>query len=156
MRYAARRMPLLGPFGILFFGGIALCVIGGGLAYRMMKRHGGFDRAALAAVFADDSPMRRNPADRRAFRLGVFLFFFGVMTVFSGVSVGDARELRVCVDECHRQGYSTGKFGPSERDRNKASGETVRGCWCVGPAGSVEVAHPATRMFPPPAASSAP
>jgi hypothetical protein len=133
-------MPLLGPLGILFFVGLALCGVGNLLAFRAIARHDGLRRERmLFVIFDPESPMQRPEAraDRRKFRLGVFLIGFGLVTFYTALSTGDERELRVCVDRCHRAGYVGGRFG--ESGEPSPSGRRLRACYCVGPAGSVEL-----------------
>jgi hypothetical protein len=133
-------MPLLGPLGILFFAGLALCGVGNLLAFRAIARHDGLRRERmLFVIFDPESPMQRPEAraDRRKFRLGVFLIGIGLVTFYTALSTGDERELRVCVDRCHRAGYVGGRFG--EAGERAPSGRPLRACYCVGPAGSVEL-----------------
>ena len=145
-------MPLLGFFGILFWAGIAMWIAGFIVVYRLLAKHGGLDRGrTLDVVFGEDSPMKRPEAghDRMFFRIGVFVMGFGLMTLFSGISVGEERELRVCVMACRHRGFMTGRFAPSEVDRD-ASGKPLRGCFCVSPTGSAELRRDETTPLRPP------
>lgn len=139
--YACAALELLGPFGILFFAGLALWALGFLIVWRMLAKHGGLDRQkTLHVVFDDDSPMKAPEAkgDRMTFRIGVFMGAIGLMTLFTGISVGDARELRVCVQKCQLAGYVGGKFAPSAIDKDP-SGKPRRGCFCTTPTGSIEL-----------------
>lgn len=143
-------MELLGPFGILFWVGLAVWVAASAALFVVLGKHGGLDRSrTLSVVFDDDSPMKAPGArrDRWVFRVSLFVGGFGLMTLFTGLSVGDARDLRVCTQRCQQKGYFVGRFAPSEVDKTP-SGKPVRGCFCVGPAGSQEL-----RAEPPPGAS---
>jgi len=133
-------MPLLGPFGLLFFVGLALFFAGNAVVWSLLGRYGGLDRSrTLFVVFDPDSPMKAPSArtDRRRFRFGVYTVGFGLLTFYTALSVGDARELRVCVDQCHRAGYAGGRFGPSTKPGSPTP--APRACFCVTPAGSVEL-----------------
>lgn len=133
-------MPLLGPLGILFFAGLALIGVGNWLFFRTLARHDGLRRdRMLFVIFDPESPMKRPEArrDRLKFGLGAYLIGFGLVTFYTALSTGDERELYVCVDRCHRAGYVGGRFGPSEA--KAPSGRPLRACYCVGPAGSVEL-----------------
>ncbi len=147
-------MPMLGPLGILFFAGLALVGAGNWLAFRALARHDGLRRERmLFVVFDPESPMKQPGAraDRRRFRVGVYLIAIGIVTFYTALTTGDDRELRVCVDRCHRAGYIGGRFGESEA--RAPSGRPLRGCFCVGPAGSVELKQ-APLPLPPGAAPS--
>lgn len=133
-------MPLLGPLGILFFFGLALVGLGNWLFFTALARHDGLRRErVLFVVFDPDSPMKRPEAkaDRIRLRVGAYLIGFGLVTFYTAMSTGDQRELMVCSDRCHRAGYLGGRFGLSET--MGPSGRPLRACFCVGPAGSVEL-----------------
>lgn len=135
------RLELLGPFGILFFVGLAMFFGGAGTMFVILGRYGGLDRSrTLSVVFDDDSTMKKPGArgDRIKFRIGVFVAAFGMMTLFTGLSVGDARELRVCDRRCMLKGLGRGAFAPSGVDKD-AKGKPLRGCFCVSAAGSTEL-----------------
>lgn len=137
-------MELLGLGGLLFWAGVLMFWAGLGLVWTRVKRHGGLDRTrTLHVVFDDDSPMKRpeHRRDRWLFRLGAFLAVFGMMTIYTSTSVGDERDRRVCVETCRRLGHATGRFAPSGLQR-RPDGTPERGCYCVGPAGSVELPQP--------------
>lgn len=126
-------------FGALFWAGFALIAIGGTLVGMILSRHGGLERArTLSVVFSDDSPMRAVPGDRTKFRVGVFVIGFGMINVFSALSVGEGREQRVCGDLCRLSGHGSGRFAPSEIDKD-AAGAPLRACWCATPTGSIEL-----------------
>jgi hypothetical protein len=134
-------MPLLGPLGIFFFAGLALVAAGNWLAFRALARHDGLRRERVLFVVLDpESPLKRPEArrDRFRFRLGVYLVGFGLVTFYTALSTGDERERQVCSDRCHRAGYLGGRFGPSATEFDGA-GRPRRACFCVGPAGSVEL-----------------
>ncbi|MCC6647824.1 MAG: hypothetical protein IT374_19935 [Polyangiaceae bacterium] len=142
-------MELLGPFGLLFWVGLAVWVLAGAAIFVLLGRYGGLDRSrTLSVVFDDDSPMKAPGArrDRVMFRVAVFAGGFGLMTLFTGLSVGDARDLRVCTQRCQLRGYPKGKFAPSAVDKGP-DGKPARGCFCVGPMGTEEL-----RPEPPPSA----
>lgn len=140
-------MDLLGIGGGLFWGGIAM--VGGGiaLAWSRLKRHGGLERTrTLHVIFDDDSPMKQPPhqGDGRLFLAGVFGAGFGLVTVFTGVTTDDIRELGVCVQACRREGYPAGQFAPSAV-ASAPGGGAERACWCVSPAGSHELSQQGLR-----------
>lgn len=143
-------MDLLGFGGGLFLLGIAMFWAGLGLVWWQLGRHGGLDKTrTLHVMFDDSSPMRRpeNRRDRTLFRAGVFLAGLGMVTIYTGVSTGDQRELAVCNQACRRDGYWGGRFAPSATERQGNSNRPQRACWCVGPAGSVEI--PQANLRPP-------
>ncbi len=134
-------MALLGPFGILFFVGLAMFFGGAVVVFSMLGRYGGLERTkTLDVVFAEESAMRRPEAraDRVKFRAGVFVAGFGLMTLFTALTVGEASELRVCNRRCLQKGLGRGVFAPSAVDKD-AHGRPLRGCWCVSPRGSSEL-----------------
>lgn len=134
-------MELLGPFGVLFWVGLAVWGAAGAALFVILGKYGGLDRSkTLSVVFDEDSPMKAPGArrDRLIFRASLFIGGFGLMTLFTGLSVGDARDLRVCTQRCQQKGFAVGRFAPSEVDKTP-SGKPVRGCFCVGPAGSQEL-----------------
>jgi hypothetical protein len=148
-------MPLLGAFGWFFFVGAAMFVLGHLLFWTTLARHDGLDRSrTLHIVFDDDSPMKRpeNWRDRLIFRASVFLIAMGMMTFFTALSVGDERERRLCTQKCHERGQNGGRFAPSATVKD-ASGQPVRACWCVSPAGSTELPQ---ETLPPLVPSAAP
>lgn len=135
-------MDLLGVGGILFWLGLLMFFGGFRLVWTRLERHGGLDRTqTLHVVFDEDSPMKRpeHARDRNIFRAGIFLAGFGLMNVFTAVTVGEQHELAVCGQNCRRQGHWGGRFAPSTRDRIPGTDTPQRACWCVGPAGSVEL-----------------
>jgi len=143
-------MDLLGFGGGLFFGGIALFWAGLGLVWTRLARYDGLDKTkTLHVVFDADSPMKRpeNRRDRMLFRAGVFVAGFGAMTIFTGITTGDQRELGVCVQACRREGFYGGHFAPSGIEKRPGTDLPLRGCWCVGAAGSAEL--PQARLRPP-------
>ncbi len=136
-------MELLGPFGVLFWVGLVVWLGAGAALFVVIGKYGGLDRTkTLSVVFDEDSPMKAPGArrDRWIFRVSVFVGGFGLMTLFTGLSVGDARDLRVCTQRCQQAGYLRGKFAPSEVDK-LPSGKPMRGCFCVGPDGTRELPH---------------
>jgi hypothetical protein len=153
-------MELLGIGGILFWLGLLMFSGGFALVWVALARHDGLDRSrTLHVIFDEDSPMRRpeHRRDRAIFRVGIFVAGFGAVNVFTAVSMGDARERAVCNRTCQREGYLGGRFAPSTSEKVQGTNQPQRACWCVGPAGSVEL--PAARLPPlpgaPPAASPA-
>ena len=129
-------------FGALFWAGFALIAIGGALVGTVLSRHGGLDRTrTLSVVFSDTSPMRTVPGDRLRFRVGVFLIGFGMINLFSALSVGEGRELRVCGDLCRLSGHGAGHFAPSDSEKDGV-GQPLRACWCATPTGSIELRPP--------------
>lgn len=143
-------MDLWGPLGLLFLIGIAQYGAGFALAWVMLGRHGGLDRSkTLFVAFDEESPMKRpeHAGDRRVFRVGIFLMAFGCFTIFSGLSGGDRRELAVCAKACVREGFKAGAFAPSQSEKD-AAGKPIRACWCLGPAGSVELPQSQVLLVP--------
>lgn len=135
-------MELLGVGGILFWLGLLMFFGGFRLVWVSLKRHGGLEREqTLHVAFDDDSPMRRpeHRRDRLLFRGGVFVAAFGVVNVFTAVTVGDPRERMVCGRLCQERGYWGGRFAPSTTEKIQGTDLPQRACWCVGPAGSVEL-----------------
>jgi hypothetical protein len=139
-------------FGGLFWAGFAMIVVGGWLVGSVLSRHGGLERTkTLEVIFSDESSMRTTPGDRMKFRIGAFVVCFGMMTVFSALSVGDERERRVCNDLCHYAGHASGHFAPSTVEVDAVSKLPLRACWCTTPTGSIEL-----RPQRPPTPSAAP
>jgi hypothetical protein len=135
-------MDLLGVGGVLFWLGIVMFLGGVRLAWKMLERHGGLDRSrTLQVAFDDDSPMKKPGAgrDRPLFLGGVFLAGFGLINLFTGVTTGTEREQAVCGRSCRQKGYWGGRFAPSATEKVPETGQPQRACWCVGPAGSVEL-----------------
>ncbi len=135
-------MDLLGVGGILFWLGIAMSAVGVRLAWAMVARHGGLDRTqTLHVIFDDESPMKRpeHRGDRVRFRAGVILAALGLVNLFTGVTTGAEREQAVCGRTCRRQGHWGGRFAPSAKERIPGTDLPQRACWCVGPAGSIEL-----------------
>ena len=142
-------MDLLGIGGGFFWAGLAMCGGGFALAWSRLARHGGLDRSrTLHVIFDDSSPLKRpeSRSDHRLFLVGVFGAALGTVTVFTGITTGDARELGVCAQACRQAGFAVGRFGPSTVERTP-QGNPQRACWCVGPAGSQEL--PQQRLTPP-------
>jgi hypothetical protein len=145
-------MPLEGPLGVLFLSGLALLGAGFALIWTSLGKHGGLSKARTVAVlFDEDSPMRQPSArgDRRRLRAGVFLMGFGVMNVFAAFTVGEPRERGLCVRACHKEGYRGGSFAPSTKEFGP-DGKPMRGCFCAGPAGSIEITPPRMPAIVPP------
>ncbi len=143
-------MALLGPLGILFWVGLALFAAGHMLFWPVLAKYGGLERTkTLFVVFDNDSPMNAPDAkpDRWRFRIGVYLIGFGLVTFYSGLSTGEAQELRVCRNACIRQSLWGGYFAPSLTEKTPA-GKPLRACWCIGPVGSVELQQDSL-PFPP-------
>lgn len=145
-------MELLGIGGILFWTGLLMCTGGFSLVWMTLARHHGLERSrTLQVIFDEDSPMKRpeHRRDRMLFRVGVFVAGFGVMNVFTALSLGEDRERAVCNRTCQRQGYLGGRFAPSTSEKDPKTHRPQRACWCVGPAGSLEL-PPAGLPFVPP------
>ncbi len=149
-------MPLLGAFGWFFFVGFGMFVLGHLLFWSAIARHNGLDRSrTLHVIFDEDSPMKRpeHRRDRLVFRAGVFLIAMGMMTLFTALSVGDERELRLCSQKCHERGEN-GRFAPSAVVKDGA-GHPVRACWCVSATGSTELPQESIPPLVPSGASPA-
>lgn len=136
-------MALLGAFGIVFWSGLALVGVGNLLALRALDRHGGLTRKKLLwVVFDEASPMKQPAAagDRTKFRVGVFLIGFGLVNLYTSISVGPEREARICDNRCRLAGHLKGEFG--EKPAASAGEPPIRTCFCVTPTGSVELEQP--------------
>lgn len=144
-------MPLEGPFGLFALSGLAFLVLGVGLVWSSLGKHGGLSRSEmLRVVFDDDSPMKRPEArgDRIKLRAGAFIVGFGLMNLLAAMTMGEQHELSVCVKMCRQEGHWGGKFGPSQREFDE-KGNPLRGCFCTTPTGSIELMPQRIAPLPP-------
>lgn len=119
---------------VLTVVGALLAMSGFALFMALVFSSGGLAKSEQFRVIGELASGRHGALRRRLLLLAVPTVLLGMCTSFAGVAAQDARVRRACEERCERDGFESGRIGPSaERDARRPERAAFVACRCESP-----------------------